>query len=91
MLTIKAFVEEIRDVISCHNYSNAYLYKLACINEPKDTILSASLKNIKFVKNFLQKASIKCVNLKINFAFYLAQIDPILNAFKEIVCTNVIF
>ena len=91
MLAVKASVEEIRDVVSRHGHDKAHSYELACMNGPKDTVLSAPLKNIKNVEGFLQEAGIKCVSLEVDFAFHSAQTDPILDAFEEIARTSVIF
>lgn len=89
MLAVKASVEQISDTVRSHDHGHAY--EIACINGPKDTVLSGLRDNIESLSSTLQGAGFKCVSLDVDFAFHSAQTEPILDAFEEVARTGVIF
>ncbi|KAI2613400.1 putative polyketide synthase [Hypoxylon sp. NC1633] len=66
-------------------------YEVACINGPKDTVLSGTVQQIDEVTEVLQGAGLKCFSLDVAFAFHSAQTDPILDEFEETARTGVLF
>ena len=65
-------------------------YEVACINGPKDTVLSGSREQIDEISELLQLNGFRCVGLDVAFAFHSGQMDPILDAFED-VAKRVIF
>ncbi|KAH8698795.1 putative polyketide synthase [Talaromyces proteolyticus] len=59
-------------------------YEIACINGPRDVVLSGSVVDMDTIIPILEKDSYKCFSLDVAFAFHSAQTDPILNDFEEI-------
>ena len=66
-------------------------YEIACINGPRDTVLSGTLHEMDVVAEVLQSAGFKCFSLDVAFAFHSAQTDPILDEFEETAKTGVLF
>ncbi|AEO66245.1 polyketide synthase [Thermothielavioides terrestris NRRL 8126] len=89
MLAVKASREQIAEVLGKDAQSPAY--EIACLNGPKDTVLSGPRDNIDVLCGTLQAAGYKCVSLDVDFAFHSAQTDPILDAFEEVGRTGVVF
>jgi iron transport multicopper oxidase len=56
---------------------------IACINSPRETVLSGETAEISEVADRLGKAGFKCTQLKVPFAFHSAQVDPILDEFEK--------
>ncbi len=59
-------------------------YEVACINGPKDTVLSGTREQIDKISEVLQLDGFRCVGLDVAFAFHSGQMDPILGAFEDI-------
>ncbi|KAK5628580.1 hypothetical protein RRF57_004295 [Xylaria bambusicola] len=57
---------------------------IACINGPRETVLSGSSKEIADVAEKLGGAGFKCTQLKVPFAFHSAQVEPILDDFEKL-------
>ncbi|TVY84593.1 Atrochrysone carboxylic acid synthase [Lachnellula suecica] len=85
MLAIRASLEEIKEA------SGNNPYEVACINGPKDTVLSGTLHEMDSLVEVLQNAGYKCFSLDVAFAFHSAQTDPILDEFEEIAKSGVLF
>lgn len=66
-------------------------FEVACINSPRDTVLSGTVKEIEVLSRTLEEAGFKCFGLDVDFAFHSAQTDPILDDFEDISRTGVVF
>ncbi|KAK8091576.1 hypothetical protein PG997_001937 [Apiospora hydei] len=66
-------------------------YEVACINGPKETVLSGLSKDLEVLMEPLQAAGCKCHILDVAYAFHSSQTDPILGEFEELASTGVIF
>ena len=85
MLAVRASLAEIQSIAASKSY------EIACINGPKDTVLSGTLQEIDALVEVLQGAKYKCFSLDVAFAFHSAQTDPILDEFEEIANTGILF
>ncbi|RMD39347.1 hypothetical protein DV735_g5786, partial [Chaetothyriales sp. CBS 134920] len=65
--------------------------EVACLNGPKDTVLSGTKDQIEAVKKHLELGGLKCIELDVTSAFHSAQTDPILDEFEDLATTGVIF
>ncbi|KAF4536149.1 Beta-ketoacyl synthase [Lasiodiplodia theobromae] len=66
-------------------------YEVACINGPKETVLSGSKEQMEAITQPLQSAGHKCYSLDVAFAFHSKQTDPILDEFEELAKSSVLF
>ncbi|KAI0128181.1 putative polyketide synthase [Hypoxylon sp. NC0597] len=66
-------------------------YEVACINGPRDTVLSGPVEDMGAIIPALEEAGLKCSRLDVAFAFHSAQTDPILDEFREIASSGVVF
>jgi monodictyphenone polyketide synthase len=66
-------------------------YEIACINGPKETVLSGSQAEIEVVAETLQSDGHRCYSLDVAFAFHSAQTDTILDDFEEAAKNGVLF
>ena len=66
-------------------------YEIACINGPKETVLSGTVDQMNAIMEPLQAAGYKCFSLDVAFAFHSSQTDPILEEFEEIAKSGVLF
>ncbi|KAI1824593.1 polyketide synthase [Xylaria intraflava] len=57
---------------------------VACINGPRETVLSGSSTDIAGVAEQLGGAGFKCTQLKVPFAFHSTQVEPILSDFEKL-------
>ncbi|KAJ4339575.1 hypothetical protein N0V95_007739 [Ascochyta clinopodiicola] len=85
MLAVRAATDEISEV------AKTAPYEIACINGPRDTVLSGSVEDIDALKAELVDAGFKCFDLDIAFAFHSSQTDPILDEFERMAKQGVIF
>jgi len=85
MLAVRASLAEVQEHVGDS------LYEIACINGPKDTVLTGTAHQVDALAKVLQAADYKCFNLDVAFAFHSAQTDPILNEFDEIAKSGVLF
>lgn len=85
MLSVRGSVSEIQDSASPKPY------EVACINGPKDTVLSGTREQMESVANSLQADGLKCLKLDIPYAFHSAQVDPFLKEFEKLAKDGVIF
>ncbi|KAI1734862.1 putative polyketide synthase [Xylaria scruposa] len=53
-------------------------YEIACINGPKDIVLSGSCEAIESLRDILEEAGYRCFMLDVKFAFHSGQMDPVL-------------
>ena len=66
-------------------------YDLACINGPKETVLSGTTEQMEALTIHLNQKGYWCVLLDVPFAFPSAQMDPILDAFEEMTRKGILF
>ena len=57
---------------------------IACINGPRETVLSGTAEEMADVAKQLDAAGFKCTQLKVPFAFHSPQVDPILDDFQKL-------
>ncbi|KAH8678863.1 polyketide synthase 1 [Tricladium varicosporioides] len=55
---------------------------VACINGPRETVLSGEAQEMTVVAERLAGAGFKCTKLQVPFAFHSAQVNPILDDFE---------
>jgi noranthrone synthase len=72
MLATRATPATLRELLSSSNC------EVACVNGPKDTVLSGSVEEISDAQRIIAANGIKCTLLKLPFAFHSAQVQPIL-------------
>lgn len=78
MLALRASPVALADVLAESNC------EIACHNGPNDTVLSGPLEDITSLQHSLSAKGIKGTSLKLPFAFHSAQIQPILEEFKDL-------
>ncbi|KAL2830748.1 hypothetical protein BDW59DRAFT_169946 [Aspergillus cavernicola] len=66
-------------------------YEIACVNGPKETVLSGSQAEIEAVAEILQSNGYRCSSLDVAFAFHSAQTDAILDDFEQAAKNGVLF
>ncbi|KAF2155209.1 polyketide synthase [Myriangium duriaei CBS 260.36] len=84
MLAVKGGVPYIREALGSKTT------EVACINGPEETVLCGSGDDITVVNDILTAKGLKSTKLKVPFAFHSAQVEPILDAFKE-AASSVVF
>ncbi|KAI8168501.1 Conidial yellow pigment biosynthesis polyketide synthase [Colletotrichum sp. SAR 10_71] len=57
---------------------------VACINGPRETVLSGASTKVSEISSTLGAAGFKCTQLKVPFAFHSAQVDAILDDFETL-------
>ena len=71
-----SITEALKDMVTPPN--------IACINSPRETVLSGEAAEISEVSDRLREAGYKCTQLKVPFAFHSAQVNPILDQFEKL-------
>lgn len=66
-------------------------YEVACINGPRETVLSGLSEDLDALIQPLQGAGYKCYSLDVAYAFHSSQTDAILEEFGELAETGAIF
>jgi monodictyphenone polyketide synthase len=66
-------------------------FEVACINAPKETVLSGLTEDLDALREPLQAAGFKCHSLDVAYAFHSSQTNPILEDFEELASAGVIF
>lgn len=92
MLAVRAGLDEVRSVVDCGagDDSNCSL-EVACINGPRDTVLSGPADDIESAAVKLGTAGFKCFLLDVAFAFHSAQTEPVLDELEETARRGVLF
>jgi monodictyphenone polyketide synthase len=85
MLAVRAALDEVRA------NANGKPFEVACLNGPKDTVLSGTVEEIDAVAAVLGDAGYKCFHLDVAFAFHSSQTDPILDELEETAKKGVLF
>ena len=87
MVAVRASVEQIETSL----ITSGTLYEVACLNEPKGTVLSGPAANMEEAMLLLEKNGYKCFSLDVPFAFHSTQTDPILDEFEALAASGVLF
>nr|POF02470.1 atrochrysone carboxylic acid synthase [Quercus suber] len=85
MVAVRASLADI------HGTAESKLYEVACVNGPKDTVLSGTVAEMDAVTEVLQRAGYKCFSLDVAFAFHSSQTDPILGDFEDFANGGILF
>jgi monodictyphenone polyketide synthase len=85
MLAVRASLEAVREGAA------GKPFEVACVNGPKDTVLSGTVAEMDALAVALEAAGFKCFALDVAFAFHSAQTDVILDEFEEAAKTGALF
>ncbi|KAI1462723.1 polyketide synthase [Annulohypoxylon moriforme] len=80
MLAVQGSVETVQEALG----DRAATTNVACINGPRETVLSGTSTEISEIAEQLGNAGFKCTQLKVPFAFHSAQVEPILDEFEKL-------
>lgn len=87
MMAVRATLEEIDSVPGGRPDD----IEIACINGPKDIVLSGAVEAIEKLKTVLETAGHRCFVLDVKFAFHSAQMEPVLEDIEAIAISGVLF
>jgi monodictyphenone polyketide synthase len=85
MLAVRTSLAEIEKSVS------GLPYEVACVNSPKETVLSGSKDGMDAVAELLQASGYRCTSLDVAFAFHSTQTDPILDEYEQLAKSGVLF
>ncbi|KAK5654604.1 hypothetical protein OQA88_7234 [Cercophora sp. LCS_1] len=85
MLAVRASLAQIEESVK------GKPFEVACINGPKETVLSGTNEEIQEILAPLEAAGFKGTVLDVAFAFHSGQTDPILDEFEQLAKTGAIF
>jgi acyl transferase domain-containing protein len=85
MLAVRASLDQIKDS------GGSKSYEVACINGPRETVLSGTVQQMDEISAPLQSDGYRCISLDVSFAFHSSQTDPVLDEFEEIAKSGVLF
>ncbi|KAI1270591.1 polyketide synthase [Xylariaceae sp. FL1019] len=80
MLAVQGSVETVTEALGARMGS----INIACINGPRETVLSGTSTEAAQVADQLSAAGFKCTQLKVPFAFHSEQVVPILDDFEKL-------
>ncbi|KAL5929589.1 hypothetical protein ACKVWE_005336 [Pyricularia oryzae] len=80
MLAVMGSVSTVQEALG----ERADSTNVACINGPRETVLSGEASEMAEIAQQLGAAGFKCTQLKVPFAFHSAQVDPILDDFEKL-------
>ncbi|KXJ91143.1 melanin synthase [Microdochium bolleyi] len=78
MLAVQGSVDSLITLGACTGNVN-----IACINGPRETVLSGPTREIAQAATLLSSEGLKCTQLMVPFAFHSAQVEPILDDFED--------
>ncbi|KAF4975324.1 hypothetical protein FZEAL_7857 [Fusarium zealandicum] len=73
MLAVRASLLQIQPFL------DANFHEVACINGPREVVISGKVGNVEQLADTLAADGIKATRVKVPFAFHSAQVDPILS------------
>ncbi|QSZ36678.1 hypothetical protein DSL72_006559 [Monilinia vaccinii-corymbosi] len=82
MLAVKTAVEHAEEILLQHQSLDC---NVACINSPSSTVLSGPKHDIAELKKRLDLQNIKSTVLGVRYAFHSAQMDPVLEKYRQII------
>ena len=80
MLATMGSVETVTEALG----AKASSVNIACINGPRETVLSGEAAQMAEIAQDLAAAGFKCTQLRVPFAFHSAQVEPILDDFERL-------
>jgi iterative type I PKS product template protein len=80
MLAVQGSVPSVKEALGVRGES----VNIACINGPRETVLSGAAQEMTEVAQQLDTAGFKCTQLKVPYAFHSAQVEPILDEFEKL-------
>ncbi|KAK4234621.1 polyketide synthase [Achaetomium macrosporum] len=92
MVAVRAGLGEIKGIIERVGGKEGRMeYEVACVNGPRDTVLSGTGEEMERIVEVLEGEGVKCVRLDVAFAFHSAQTDPILDELEDTARKGVLF
>ena len=85
MVAVRASLAEIEES------SSGLPFEVACLNGPKETVLSGSTDDMAAIVSPLEAKGYRCYSLDVAFAFHSAQTDPILEDFEALAQSGILF
>lgn len=80
MLAVQGSVDAVTEALGARAKST----NVACINGPRETVLSGSSTEVAGIAEQLSRAGFKGTQLKVPFAFHSGQVQPILDDFENL-------
>ncbi|KAK9417967.1 putative Polyketide synthase [Seiridium unicorne] len=80
MLAVQGSVDTVKEALG----ARAETTNIACVNGPRETVLSGTSNEVAEIAEQLGGAGFKCTQLKVPFAFHSAQVEPILDEFENL-------
>ncbi|RFU27286.1 hypothetical protein B7463_g9051, partial [Scytalidium lignicola] len=84
MLSVRATVADIEQVVKADPKTAGLSYEISCKNTRQDTVLGAPVEVINDLREVLERESFKCITLKLPFAFHTAQMAPVMEEYESI-------
>ncbi|KAK5988370.1 Polyketide synthase 1 [Cladobotryum mycophilum] len=78
MLAVRASLDVIQ------SFLDAKLHEVACVNGPKEIVISGEVEHIDQLAQTLNADNIKATRVNVPFAFHSTQVDPILGQLEQI-------
>ncbi|KAF4206983.1 hypothetical protein CNMCM8927_004078 [Aspergillus lentulus] len=85
MMAVRASLAQIEQ------FAGTLPYEVACVNGPREMVLSGTREEMAAVAKPLEAEGFKCIVLEVAFAFHSAQMDPILEEFEALAASGVVF
>ncbi|RYP00907.1 hypothetical protein DL764_006369 [Monosporascus ibericus] len=80
MLAVQGSVDAVSEALGTRAGST----NVACINGPRESVLSGTSTEISEVAELLTGTGFKCTQVRVPFAFHSAQVEPILDDFEDL-------
>ncbi|KAL9943253.1 Type I Iterative Polyketide synthase (PKS) [Verticillium nonalfalfae] len=80
MLAVQGPVGTVNEALGSESSS----VNIACINGPRETVLSGEADHMMRIATQLGASGFKCTQLKVPYAFHSAQVEPILDEFEHL-------
>ncbi|KAL2855954.1 hypothetical protein BJY01DRAFT_263892 [Aspergillus pseudoustus] len=84
MLSVRAPVEDIEDLVAGDPQTAGLDCEISCCNTPQDTVIGGARNAINSIRQALEAKCIKCTLLDVPYAFHTAQMEPILESLEEL-------
>ncbi|KAL2023150.1 hypothetical protein VTK56DRAFT_3756 [Thermocarpiscus australiensis] len=80
MLAAQGSLEAVNEALG----AKASCVNVACINGPRETVLSGEANEMADIAQSLAGAGFKCTQLRVPYAFHSAQVEPVLDDFEKL-------